>query len=152
MFFKDLSPTQWKQQRQVYISICDLVQAVDKNFSPLLFSQVCTSVYFIVLQIFMVNMPKFSTYESLVYWYAMLSVVVRLVVIILMAFEVHNKSKAVLGRLYRIVSENYDHEAFLYLQIVLWNNVTVTGWNLFSIKRSLLLQVRTILYNFLLLN
>uniref|UniRef100_A0A0U5APM3 Putative gustatory receptor n=1 Tax=Reticulitermes speratus TaxID=60591 RepID=A0A0U5APM3_9NEOP len=138
---KPTPPRFWHQMREDYNTLSCLVMRVDSCMSKIVFLSFANNLYTVCIQLFnSLHLPQNAVqmvYFCLSFGYVLL----RIVAVSLSAASINEQSSQVRKILYSVPATSFSKEVQRFLQQVTTYEIALTGLNLFSVKRTLLLKV-----------
>uniref|UniRef100_A0A182SCH9 Gustatory receptor n=1 Tax=Anopheles maculatus TaxID=74869 RepID=A0A182SCH9_9DIPT len=92
----------WIRVRTNYVSVCELLDDVDRVISWTMLISCATNLYYICLQILHVSKKLANTIEDAYYWFSLVFLIIRTVIVFLSAAHIHDCAKKPLDIIMKI--------------------------------------------------
>ncbi|XP_035900725.1 gustatory receptor for sugar taste 64a-like isoform X2 [Anopheles stephensi] len=131
----------WIRVRTNYVSVCELLDDVDRVISWTMLISCATNLYYICLQILHVSKKLANTIEDAYYWFSLVFLIVRTVIVFLSAAHIHDCAKKPLEIIMKIPNVGWCVELERFSTQLKSEKVALSGMGFFSLTRQLLFSM-----------
>ncbi|KFB41603.1 hypothetical protein ZHAS_00009217 [Anopheles sinensis] len=132
----------WIRVRTHYVSVCELLDDVDRAISWTMLISCATNLYYICLQILHVSQKLASTVDDIYYWFSLMFLLARTVTVFLSAAHIHDCAKKPLEIIMKIPNVGWCVELERFSAQLKSEKVALSGMGFFNLTRQLLFSVR----------
>ncbi|KAK3915909.1 Gustatory receptor for sugar taste 64f [Frankliniella fusca] len=133
----------WRSRRESYNALAVLTRAINDYVGPVVLASYASNLYFTCLQLLIVSKRKaqHSHLHNFYFFFSLVFLIVRTVVISLLAADVYLESQRPRPVLFSVPSPSFCREVQRFLMQVNTDSVALTGCDFFSVTRSFMLTV-----------
>uniref|UniRef100_A0A182PZ30 Gustatory receptor n=1 Tax=Anopheles epiroticus TaxID=199890 RepID=A0A182PZ30_9DIPT len=131
----------WVRVRTNYVSVCELLDDVDRVISWTMLISCATNLYYICLQTLHVTKKLANTVEDAYYWYSLVFLIARTVIVFLSAAHIHDCAKKPLDIIMKIPNVGWCIELERFSTQLKSEKVALSGMGFFSLTRQLLFSM-----------
>uniref|UniRef100_A0A182NZ77 Gustatory receptor n=1 Tax=Anopheles dirus TaxID=7168 RepID=A0A182NZ77_9DIPT len=131
----------WIRVRTNYVSVCELLDDVDRAISWTMLISCATNLYYICLQILHVSKKLANTIEDAYYWFSLMFLIVRTVIVFLSAAHIHDCAKKPLEIIMKIPNVGWCVELERFSTQLKSEKVALSGMGFFNLTRQLLFSM-----------
>lgn len=135
----------WARYKEQYQQFANLVQFVDKRIGHLTILCFLSDLYLICIRILKSFQSMDTFRQALFFWYALLFLIGRFVIVCIVAANFHEETKRPLKILDKVPASRWSMEAQRFQDLVTHTDVCLTGIGFFKLRRTLLLSVSSLL-------
>ncbi|XP_055545713.1 gustatory receptor for sugar taste 64a [Wyeomyia smithii] len=131
----------WIRLRSHYVSVCELLEAIDRAISWLVLVSCATNLYFICLQILNVSQKLRYLLNDIYYWFSLLFLIGRTAAMFLCAARIHETAKKPHDIILKIPDVGWCVELDRFATQLQTETVALSGMGFFNITRQLLFSM-----------
>ncbi|XP_058817464.1 gustatory receptor for sugar taste 64a-like [Topomyia yanbarensis] len=131
----------WVRVRTHYVSVCELLELVDRTVSWLVLVSCTTNLYFICLQILNVSQKLLYIMSDIYYWFSLLFLIGRTATMFLCAARIHETAKKPMDVVSKIPNAGWCVELDRFATQLKSETVALTGMGFFNMTRQLLFSM-----------
>ncbi|XP_058446446.1 gustatory receptor for sugar taste 64a-like [Malaya genurostris] len=131
----------WIRVRIHYVSVCELLELVNRTISWLILVSCTTNLYFICLQILNLSQKMLHIMSDVYFWFSLLFLIGRTSTMFLSAAHIHEFAKKPLEIVSRIPKAGWCVELDRFAAQLKSDMVALTGMGFFNITRQLLFSM-----------
>ncbi|XP_058129801.1 gustatory receptor for sugar taste 64a-like [Anopheles ziemanni] len=131
----------WIRVRTHYVSVCELLDDVDRAISWTMLISCATNLYYICLQILHVSQKLANTVDDIYYWFSLMFLLARTVTVFLSAAHIHDCAKKPLEIIMKIPNVGWCVELERFAAQLKSEKVALSGMGFFSLTRQLLFSM-----------
>ncbi|KDR11636.1 hypothetical protein L798_13962 [Zootermopsis nevadensis] len=138
---KHVPPRFWHHMHKDYNTLSSLVKTVDSCITKMVFLSFANNLYTVCIQLLNSLHPPQNAVQMVYFCLSLGYVLLRMIVVSLSAASVNEQSCQVRNILYSIPATSFSVEVQRFLHQATTKDIALTGLNLFSVRRTLLLTV-----------
>uniref|UniRef100_A0A182J916 Uncharacterized protein n=1 Tax=Anopheles atroparvus TaxID=41427 RepID=A0A182J916_ANOAO len=131
----------WILVRTHYVSVCELLDDVDRAISWTMLISCATNLYYICLQILHVSQKLATPVDDIYYWFSLIFLLARTVTLFLSAAHIHDCAKKPLEIIMKIPNVGWCVELERFSAQLKSEKVALSGMGFFSLTRQLLFSM-----------
>ncbi|XP_055373552.1 uncharacterized protein LOC129606930 [Condylostylus longicornis] len=124
-----------------YNQLLNLLSHVDRILAVIILISFSNNLYYICVQLFHSVSPATSLLRSIYFWYSLIFLICRTVLVSLCASKIYDESRKPLKILRAIPGQCYKIEAKRFLEQVINTQAALSGMNFFHITRKFMLSI-----------
>ncbi|XP_062557004.1 uncharacterized protein LOC134221845 [Armigeres subalbatus] len=131
----------WIRVRSHYVSLCELLDEVDRAVAWIVLLSCATNLYFICLQILNVSQKLRYAVNDVYYWFSLLFLIGRTATLFLCAAHIHEAAKKPLDIVANIPNNGWNVELDRFSSQLKSETIALSGMGFFHITRQLLFSM-----------
>lgn len=131
----------WVRYKAQYLQFMDLVTFVDTKIGHVTILCFLSDLYLICVRLLNSLKSMTTVRQALFFWYALLFLIMRLIWVCIVAAQLHEEAKRPLLALRQVLASSWTMEVQRFQDLITHNDVCLSGYGYFKLRRTLLLSV-----------
>ncbi|XP_055909611.1 LOW QUALITY PROTEIN: uncharacterized protein LOC129944290 [Eupeodes corollae] len=131
----------WGKQRTYYNKLVNLIDYVNKDLAGIILISYTNNLFYICLQLFHSVTPSHSLIRSIYFWYSLIYLIGRMVVVSMTAALINDEAKKPIAVLQLVPATVYRSESKRFMDQLSSNTVALSGMQFFHITKKFMLSI-----------